>query len=445
MEHIEAEEKKIDLKTVNLEEAFRRFSGIGVMVVLDHGRAGNNFFMRIFDQHSEVLSVPFIGYFYSSLLDFFAGRTTVPGAEAYQWMLRDNNISHITYKKGLRGFERRGDDPNCNINHATIRHMLTKLLIKKPRLTHKEIIGAVYLSYALGMGRNINQVKYLLVNDSTWDADGRENKVLFDAICADNPKIIHLVRNPRASFASLRHEYVNEYGNMYPLRPPIAMWKVTGCNSVWLWILRYTTKGAKALFKLGDVLGKDSFYTLRYEDLNLRFVKTMRHLIHWLGVCWYEPWSNLDYVPTAGGLPSKGTSAYRSTRRVHMGPLKDDLEVSFPGPNRETNREVTERWKKRLYKREIKMLEAVYYDEMREFDYESMYVRKRNQIFPALMWVLFPLAGEIPRFQWWVSTKRIKNKIAFLVISLPVYILSRIIFFISYFKGEFSMVEGENE
>jgi len=435
---------EINNKMVDLEGLFKQFQQKDIVIVFDHGRAGNAFFVRVFDQHPEVLSVPFVGYFYSRLVEFFGKKDRVAGEEAYKWMVEGGNIIHIANDmspKVEKSLRRMGDDPAFQIDRRLIRELLRHLIGDRDTVTLEDIIAGLCLAYVLATKRDIEKVKILLFNDSTKNGrvDGdKRNKRLFNAIEQTNKnfRIIHLVRDPRASFASLRHLYVNQYGTMYPLRVR-NIWKATTVSSIWLWILSYTSAGARSIFEWQKKLS-NNFYRLKIEDLNLDFVATLEKITAWLGVSWYEPWSRPDYVATAGGLPWRGISSYSSSYQTNIdGPMKNDsqLKPSFAGPNKD----IVEKWKKHIYKREIKFLEAVYYDELRRLDYKPLYVHRRIQRFLLLWYVLLPFAGEIPPLRWWVGSKRIRNKIVLLFLLPFGYIFARVMFFAMYLLGKFKL------
>ena len=80
------------------------------------------------------------------------------------------------------------------------------------------------IAYAIGVGRPLSSVKYLLVSDVVSlryenARTGFSGKVL-DLMVQDFPaaKLISLVRDPRAAFASCRHEFINRNGNMYSIQ-----------------------------------------------------------------------------------------------------------------------------------------------------------------------------------------------------------------------------------
>ena len=141
----------------------------------------------------------------------------------------------------------------------------------------------------------------------------KKDWVVFEAMQKDflNVKILHLVRDPRANFASLRHQYVNAFGTMYPLKPT-RIWRTLPSNCVWLWVMYYSALGAFEMHTFKNKLDYSQFYTVRIEDINLEFLKTMKTLTSWLEVGIDENWRDKDYIVTSAGKPWRGISAYKS-------------------------------------------------------------------------------------------------------------------------------------
>lgn len=414
-----------------------------LLVVVDHARAGNNFFKRLFDQHSEIMSLTVVGYLYTRVINFFGERETVGGREACDWAFQDSNIKRIAapltteIKSDLLHI---GENLDSELDRGKVQDVLLKTIHTKETVTRKDVIVSIFLAFALGTNRNVSGFKYLMLDEVAHNdlPDGEEqNQKFFSSLKNDfsQYRIIHLVRDPRANFASIKHQYVSTFGNMYPIRAT-KIWRSVGCNSIWLWIMKYTNEGAKSLAKFRKRMDKDSFLQIRVEDVNLHFVETMTAITQWLNVGWFQPWQSPEYFVTSCGVPWRGISAYAPHYNpVQDGPMQNDSDEDWRicRPNPQLN----QKWKKRLLPREIKIIEAVNYEELIDLGYPLLYPKALGQKWRVILLGMLPFSGEIPlRLEWWFSKKRIDKRIAFFIVLPFSYLISRVMFFQMFFRGK---------
>ena len=444
------------------------------LMVLDHGRAGNAFFSCLFDQHPEVLVVPHVGHLLFKLTRKYGDRRRISGGEAVEFLMSGTDFHYVASDMSediAREYVRLGHDPTFPIDRALTRETLKSLLEPNGSYSKADVVAAMYGAYAVGTGREVSRVKYLLMHDSPLHFHRHLKSTLSNA-CEllgaefDDLVIIHLVRDPRAAFASLRQQFIRERNGMYPftLRGLGAAIKGIFLGSaawcVFTNILEYTTAGARELYGWRGRSPKN-FFVVRNEDLNLQFVPTMKKITDSLKIQWFDGWSRADYAPTSGGLVWKGSGAYNTTyqglseqqagafakiRRATVYRfsvdkfLSSDAEATsraITGPNRY----VTERWRSKLTPREIRLLEAVYHDELVKHGYETIYdAGNRMSRLRGLLAGLLPFSGELLGSSWMETQLRsgffsCSGLVKDLVLFPVLFVCSRLAFLRLYFTG----------
>lgn len=398
-------------------DAERLARRINLALVFDHvGRAGNGFFLSIFDQHPQVLTTNWVHYLYSYIVNEFGEADVLDSRRALEFITSRSYFRYVFNEprgEAAETMRRFGADPNTPLDRAKARNAFEAAVLKEGAVKRRDLILAAYAAYALAAGRDLEQVRYVLLSDavslrSEHVRDGFSGKVLGCAL-ADFPKarFMSLVRDPRAMFASNRHQFVNGLDNMYALSPSSALRRLkelTGLdqrpdNSVWLYWLWYAAQTAKTINRLKQE-HPDHFLTVRNEDLNLRFAPTMRALCAWLDVDFFGPWSDAGYVPTSAGRPWRGTGAYNSRYQTRTtGPLLNDpIEVAdkVTGPNRY----VTERWRTRLAPHEIELVDLLFAGEMRQLGYAPLASSNGSSPKTLAQILRKPFRGELPSLRW---------------------------------------------
>jgi len=187
-------------------------------------------------------------------------------------------------------------------------------------------------------------------------------------------------------------------------------------------------------------LDKDTFYLIKIEDINKKFIESMQKLTRWLEVCWYRPWSDNDYIVTSIGKPWYGISAYKSYyQKSELGLLQNDNEIKNkfekPDPG------LPAKWKKHVLKREAMFLETIYYDEIKENKYEFQFIKNDGDKKRGLLCGILPFSGEIPKIKWYFTVRRDKKikdviiKATYLPVLLVSYVFSRVQMYLLYISG----------
>jgi hypothetical protein len=428
-------------------KSFDQFTdSTNIIFMVDHaGRAGNAFFQTIFDTHPQVISCPWMPYVYSYIIDEFDCDGIIDSSRAllfwsnsryFSLLYSDLNDENIAFIKKM------GGDPRSQVNRPLLRREFSNILLRKRVISRKDLILAVYYSFAMSINKDLDDIKYILCPDSIslkseTAITGFTGKII-DLVVSDFPeaKLIHLERDPRAGFASSTHQFINQYGNMYGLKRNNLFTILNNnlrCNHHWdssfvflFWLIYFKQTYRSICNKKNDYL--HLFSTVKNEDLNLNFTNTMRDLSVSLDIAFISDWHDA-FVPTMIGLPWKGTGAYNSNyQTATSGPLQNDpphISSRVTGPNKY----VTERWKSRLKRNEIRILEYIFREELLSFSYPLLTPAAKSSLSPKLLLaILLPFSGEFPSFEWIyagfrISPKELSNRI-FYILALPLLYLS---------------------
>lgn len=434
-----------------VREVFEAFSKrINLIVAIDHsGRAGNGFFQAIFDQHPEVLTCPWMHYVYSYIETEFGDAPVLSGASAREFMAGKSYFRYIYFDADVRRareIRKFGGDPEAELDRDLVRRAFDEICGTSEFISRRDAVIAMYFSYALGAGRDLDQIRYVLVTDSislrmetpSTEFSGR----VLDRVVNDFPgaRIVQLVRDPRASFASTNHQYVNSAGNMYGLHWG-NYWDSLRllCQARFDWervhvfgfLLTYFWQAFMAVERKATQY-RDHVLRVRNEDLNLDFERTTQSLCDWLGVRTIPEWSQASFVPTMLGRAWTGTGAYNNAYQTNTyGPLSndsDDVARSVTGPNEY----VTRRWRSRLAANEIYLVEWVLRDEIEQYGYSLVELRSDNAGFDELARHLWkPMRGELPTPRWILNGRHLgwrelADRVFFALAFPPFYLGTRL-------------------
>jgi hypothetical protein len=450
---------------VNSTQVEKFLRDTNIIAVFDHsGRAGNGFFLTIFDQHSEVLTCPWVHYIYSYIITEFGEDEDIDSSKAYEFITNKSYFKYVF--NDLEGdlasqLIKFGGDPASEVDRDKVRQFFNGRLSRNKTITRRNLILSAYLAYALGVNRDIEQIKYVLVSDAVSlrhenVLKGFSGKVI-EAVKKDfdNPKCISLVRDPRANFASNRHQFVNSLGNIYGIRFGNYFLELNhlllqdlsmhyGC--VFLFWTSCFVSAARTIYSYKKKY-KQYFITVRNEDLNTKFIDTIKVICGWLNISMLKEWEQRDYMPTMVGKPWGGTGAYNNMYQTNLyGLLQNDppdVSRKVTGPNVY----VTQRWKSRMGENEIKLMEILFREEMADLSYDFLYYKdKKCNGLRFVGNLILPFKGELPTLKWIRNGKNLGPgevfQRLFYCVSFPsFYILSRIIFMKLYFAGFFDNPE----
>jgi hypothetical protein len=437
-------------------EHFNKFiNRVRPLYLIDHaGRAGNGFFQTLFDEHPEVLSIPWIHYCTSYFISEFGDHTCVDSSQAHEFWTSKSYFRFFYYELNESDKDlvyRFGGNPESQIDRIQVREIFDQIVLSQTNISRKEIIYASFYAMAKALGRDLARINQVVLTDaiSLRDesfSDGFKGRII-DLILSDDPDavIIQLIRDPRASFASTNHQFINQLGNMYSLQIgnissrlkelAEAKFNMSGPFVFGFLILFFVE-----LFKCVERKKKEfpkNFLLLKNEDLNLRFVPTMELLCRNLNITFNTKWNAKGYSPTMLGSEWKGTGGYSNRYQTkHNGPLQndpDEVSSNVVGPNEY----VTKRWEKRLSKKEIYILDYFFRHEIQTYRYKFLTPDPFSKT-EASVWLkmLAPLRGEVPPIQWlfsgWQqSPKEFGNRITYYILLPVFFVFARLVFLLS--------------
>lgn len=392
---------------------------VNLTAVIDSsGRGGNLFFLTLFDLHPEVACCPIVQYSYSYILAEFGDSGSIDAVQAHHFLC-NKSYFRLLYNDSTPDndllFERMGGTPSAVLDRPRLRQLIDAFFAERIRVTRKELIVAPLVAHALIRGVAIEKLRYVLIGDAisrrTESVQEGFSGSIIDRIVEDFPeaKISRLMRDPRATFASPRHQFVNSLGNMYAVKPGNYLSRLltlisggltpeNGC--VYLYWLLYLKQAENAVLRK-EAQYPEHFMVIKNEELNLSFVDATQRISNWLGVDRMESWNSTDFVPTVIGVPWKGAGAYNSRyQRATTGLLPNDPEevsLKVTGPNEY----VTRRWRTRLNRREIVLIEYLFARDLQVYGYEfltSTKDRSPTRVILSILWG--PFEGELPTWVW---------------------------------------------
>ncbi len=445
----------------NILNDFIKFkSDVNIIAVFDHARSGNGFFQTIFDTHEEVLSCPWLHYVYSYNIGNLGFDAIWDSKAVHSLWTTHNHYFKLLYheldQNSIDFIQKMGGDIDSLVDRAKIQQVFDILVLSNSNISRKDFVLSLYFSIAVGLGKEINKIKYILLADTISLRSERAitgySATVIDQIVFDFPdsKLIHLERDPRAGMASLVHQFTNQLGNGYGLKLGNFWHRFSRLikfdfdrDSVWVfgfWLLH--VKAAYNAISKKKLKYCDNFIDVKNEELNLDFTNAMRNMSDKIGFNWHKIWDS-DFKPTMLGSIWKGTGAYNSKYQSYTnGPLANDpIKVSHRSAS--PNKHVTTRWKSKLNQNEIVIIEVLLQDELRDFSYPFEFFEKSNfSNMSFLKALLSPVKGEIPSFLWIKNGLKegggeLANRLFYLAFFPFFYIAVRLIFLTIIYKYRF--------
>ena len=188
-------------------------------------------------------------------------------------------------------------------------------------LSSRYVRLAIYYAFAKSINKDINSLKTIIADAFYSDQT--------DFILNDfpNARFIHLLKDHRGNFLSLKAYYQRVNGTLYPIRGDI--------KNLYFHFLFYYMFPTMKMLKENKLKLKDNLKVLKYEDLLTNTKLIMKELSHWLNIKYNDDL----LITTRIGKTTKSNSAFN--------------EIGIAG----INPEFADRWERELVSYEIRMIE----------------------------------------------------------------------------------------
>ena len=373
-------------------------SSFNPVFLVGTGNCGFELFVSLLDNHDEVLVMPYSLKFYT----FFNSLN----------LKNENNVKNLLkiilnktklkrFKDGYHKIENPFWDNEENFNDLKkfniniFEENFEKFFIKN-KISRKNILIAIFTSYALAIGKDLNKIKTFFIdgmyNDNT-------KQILEDF---NEAKFIYLMRDPRETYLSFNVYNFNRIHKMTKLRKVYE-------NMFSSILINRLSKNYKLLKNL--MLSSSSNVTvIKFEDIHLKKEQIMRDICKKYG---FEFNENLLHT-TIHGNQSISVSSFSSKA------ISD------------TSKKRTERFKKNLPFFNLILLEKIFFKTLKNHDYEI--ISKQNSFSNFLFYLsyIFPLKNEIIPSNLIFKVKykeKIKDNIFFKTLKYFTYLLGNIVFY----------------
>lgn len=395
---------------------FRSFKKrIKILFLLDHGgRGGSNFFQCLFDNHENIIVCPLVHYVYSNWTRFLGKKTSVSIRKFYDYLEKNSYFKYIynDLNDSSRSFIKKiGGDTSIDFPSKNFRNFIEYANKNSKTISRSDAIKQLYFFYAVCINKNTEKLNYILCIDSV---SLREERLFdsFDLSILDLVKkdfidfyIISIQRDPRAQFASTRHQLISQMINNYDYKISSFFHKFFN-----LLLKKYKSFDAPANFFIFyqyiafySLLKKyensnDKWIFIKNEDLNINFLETIKKFCKKININFCQDWDSSNYKIKMMGKEWNGTGAYNSNYNPNKSKILSN-ELKKQGQDYSSpNKHVTQRWKYLLPWTEKLFLTNFFYTELKISNYELYNSRKIDFIF-----LIFPFLGEIPRISWFIK------------------------------------------
>ena len=329
-----------------------------LFVLAAHSHNGLDWTHSLLDAHNEILIMPAYSFFRT--LDKFNINALNQKIEKTAKDLVDVFIYGQGYQIQRRRFI------FSKYQEKQFRETLLFFLKKtKEKNIYKKLFYGIHYAFSEIHKIKLKKKKILIAHEHvTWHCEKYHQ--LFD------PKFIFVIRDLRASFAG----GMQSFKNASPNRKMNALQFDR--------MLANFFSGKKFMRKISKIKNKKKIYFVINEKMNFNLNLNTKNLSKWLGI----KFNKSLLKKTIMGKKWLGESAYLS-----KGKKTSDLSRPEPKDYYQINN-VRDRWKKNLSLKEKNIFEALFYNDLKFFNYKILYNKNIFQRLKNYCSVLFYCLGQ---------------------------------------------------
>jgi len=300
--------------------------------ICGHRKTGTTLLINLFDNHPDLLVYPDDSGFWYMYYPLFDGEDI--SKDIKRKKVINNLIPH--FESNINKPEM--IDKEVNFNKEKFSKDFTDI-VSETNYSSKDIL----LSLIKTMNKNFQkktEFKYWFEKTTSSEIYALEIKKWFP-----EAKFIHLIRDPRDNWASLKSGWDKRY-HKFNDDPRRLLQSLIDRGKLGLELAKYNK----------EIIGSDNYKVIKFEDLTLKSGDTMNELCEFLGIKFND---NL-LSPTILGKPWKGNNFQK---------LKFN-KISSVNVNR---------WPKRIEQKEAMLIEYYFKDIMEHFGYKTEF-NLRDQV-----------------------------------------------------------------
>lgn len=298
-----------------------------------HRKTGTTMLLNLMDSHPELATfAPDSGFFYAYYPPYVMNNYS--DEERVQRVI---DVMYYNFKTDLLGLEAWDDDRNFPFERL---EEVFRECMKSLEKTPKNLLSQAIYAYQLVLHEE-NKDFVHPDNAKKWVEKTTSTEIYASEVFEWFPeaKFVHVLRDPRDNFASLKSGWKARYQSQN--------------DSIERLLQSMLDRGglgmrmAKANL---DAYGKEKYMVVRYEDLTQDPETHMRKIAEFMGVSFHEKM----LIPTYYGLPWKGNNF-------------DGLKFTKPSAVN------VNKWKERINDHEAKVVEFYFSDMMQEWGYDPVF------------------------------------------------------------------------
>lgn len=365
--------------------------------ILGPGNCGFELFVSLLDNHEEVVVMPYSFKFYA-LCNLHKLDKEKNIENLKNIILNKSKLER--FKSGCHKVENPfftkknvfQDLSKFNIN---IFEKNFEIYFEKNPVNRKNILIAIYTSYALAIGKDLKKIKIFFIDNMYRD---NTNEIIEDF---HDAKFLYLMRDPRETFLSQCQYYFNKNYTMTPIKNNKNLYQQVLKNSL--------SENYNMLTKLKSN-SSINLEIVKFENIHRAKEKIMKNISNKYNL----KFNKCLLETTVFGKKSSSISSF-STKAV-------------TGVN--VNRLL--RYKKKLSTLNIILLEKIFFNTIKDNNYELSY--KQNNLINFLFFLsyLFPMKNELLPSSLIFKAKykkKFKNNIFFRSSKYSVFFLGNIFFY----------------